>query len=390
MTKNQNESLLYITIFFSVFSQIGLVAGIAKFVMYFCWISLILKSALTRSKKIPISDFTRIFILTYVVFLLLQIIELLMDPYRLLANYTYVLAIPLLISIVADCYSEISEEQIQNCIKIYIMGALLYAVWVHLTFFPSYSTWLRSMTYAFSSKNSAAQIWSTAVLMILFYIDYHSKYQRVVGAIAAIYFLFVIGISQCRTALLAILAGVIIYVLFRSKRKVLFVILFIFAGIAAWNNRYIHTFLEQALFLNKYAGADMNTISSGRLYYWETALGKFVKNPIIGVGKYYVDCSYISVLTESGIVGFILIEVVWLKRVISNLTYKGSIRRKNLLICLTVFYIVESLLEGNPPFGPGVSAFMFWFLSQIFSNKQYIGGNINEHCSSHHGYNTDI
>lgn len=36
-----------------------------------------------------------------------------------------------------------------------------------------------------------------------------------------------------------------------------------------------------------------------------------------------------------------------------------------MLTCFVIFYLVESMLEGQPPFGPGVSSFMFWMLSEI-------------------------
>ena len=39
-------------------------------------------------------------------------------------------------------------------------------------------------------------------------------------------------------------------------------------------------------------------------------------------------------------------------------------------MCLTMFYFIESVLEGYPPFGPGVSSFMFWFLSVTFVDNK--------------------
>lgn len=36
-----------------------------------------------------------------------------------------------------------------------------------------------------------------------------------------------------------------------------------------------------------------------------------------------------------------------------------------MLTSFVIFYFIESLLEGQPPFGPGVSSFMFWMLSEI-------------------------
>ena len=118
--------------------------------------------------------------------------------------------------------------------------------------------------------------------------------------------------------------------------------------------------------IDKYAGADINTLSSGRLGLYVQALDNFIESPILGVGRYYVDCSYIYILAESGIIGFLLIEFIWLKRIVLNLKHKYSpYARPYMLTSFVIFYFIESLLEGQPPFGPGVSSFMFWMLSEI-------------------------
>ena len=71
-----------------------------------------------------------------------------------------------------------------------------------------------------------------------------------------------------------------------------------------------------------------------------------------------------------GLTGFVLVELIWGSRVYINFKQnKGFI--KDFLFCVTVFYLVESVLEGYPPFGPGVSSFMFWFLSAAFAGDVY-------------------
>ena len=88
-----------------------------------------------------------------------------------------------------------------------------------------------------------------------------------------------------------------------------------------------------------------------------------------------MDCSYILVLAELGIVGFILVELIWFTRAVLNIKKVTGNNRGTFLLCLTVFYLVESVLEGYPPFGPGVSSFMFWFLSAAFSDA--VSDNMN-------------
>ena len=130
------------------------------------------------------------------------------------------------------------------------------------------------------------------------------------------------------------------------------------------------SFIDQALLLTKNAGADINTFSSGRLDGWDRALATFAKSPFFGCGRYYVDCSYISVLAEIGILGFVLVESVWITRAVSNFKAGSGLNSDAFLMCLTMFYFIESVLEGYPPFGPGVSSFMFWFLSVTFVDNK--------------------
>lgn len=67
----------------------------------------------------------------------------------------------------------------------------------------------------------------------------------------------------------------------------------------------------------------------------------------LDVGQYYVDCSYLGVLAELGLTGFVLVELIWGSRVYINFKQnKGFI--KDFLFCVTVFYLVESVLEGYP------------------------------------------
>ena len=61
---------------------------------------------------------------------------------------------------------------------------------------------------------------------------------------------------------------------------------------------------------------------------------------------------------------------MWITRAVSNFTVRSGLNLDAFLMCLTMFYFIESALEGYPPFGPGVSSFMFWFLSVTFADNK--------------------
>ena len=95
-----------------------------------------------------------------------------------------------------------------------------------------------------------------------------------------------------------------------------------------------------------------------------------MESSLIGTGKYYVDSLYINVLTENGVIGALIIYIIWGLRISRNFVVNRQYNavpyvRKDMIMCLTIFFFIESVLEGYPPFGPGVSSFMFWLLCSL-------------------------
>ena len=89
------------------------------------------------------------------------------------------------------------------------------------------------------------------------------------------------GISQCRTAVLALAVALVCYILLKSKHKVRWSFFTLIIVLFLWNNSVTRRFIDQALLLTKYAGADINTFSSGRLDGWDRALATFAKSPFL-------------------------------------------------------------------------------------------------------------
>ena len=336
--------------------------------MYLSWIAVLGLLIVRNGFSFWFSRPTLVYLGCFLVFSAIQILIYGFEQTHLNGNYNRIIRIPLLVSLVAELYqSSCKKKDFQIIVKVYTLCALIYAVWVNLTYFPSYAAWLSQRIYTFELKNSAAQIWSVAIFLLFFAVDYKSSFSRLVGYGMAAYLFVISALSQCRTALLALVAVAAWIILRYSKRRTVFIACFLILFLVAWNVPLTREFIDQALFLNKYEGADLNTFSSGRLYYWENALIAFSHHPIWGTGKYYVDCSYILVLAETGLVGFFLIEPIWISRAITNIRHKGEPRMQMLLAGMTLFYFVTSALEGYPPFGPGVSSFMFWFVSVLLT-----------------------
>lgn len=361
--------ILELTVIFSVFSQLNAVEQYARPAMYVTWILALFVGIVKKQGKLLISGFTLSFLVAYIFFLGLCLVSSFVDSKHLSANYIRVLLIPLMVSFVGDLYSTEDRELWNRVGKIYLICSVIFAIWVQKTYFPSYASWLRTKVYLFVQKNSAAQIWVSAVLVSVLLLDYRNKFEKILVYIACAYLLFMTGISQCRTAILGLVVSIIAFSVSRAENKKKWLLFIAVALVAAWMIPPSRRYIEQALFLNKYEGADLNAFSAGRITFYRMAFQKIQSSPFWGVGKFYVDCSYLSILAESGILGFIFIESIWIKKVFQCFHFRGDNRNRAFLFMITVFYLVESMLEGYPPFGPGVSSFVFWLVSGVLINQ---------------------
>ena len=375
--KTPIEIVFVLSIFFSIFSQVDRLGSVVRPVMYALWIILIVLGIIQSKGKVFVSKRTKIFLAMYSLYAVFILTCGVFNNIHFEARYLRVLIVPLFITIFVDiCPYDIAEDY-EFIAKVFIVSSAIFAITVQRNFISSYDAWLSARSYVYSQKNSAAQIWFCSILLSWFLISPKSTRERLFWYGASGYLLIVAGLSQCRTAILAFGVGLVVLIMFRSKHKVRWFIFFSAVIAFIIINPVTYNYINQALFLERYAGADLNTLSSGRLTYFARAIQTFLKSPIIGVGTWYVDCSYLLILAESGIIGFFLIETIWMSVLTQNLRYgffsSDTNKKKDFVIIITTFYLVESVLEGFPPFGPGVSALGFWlfvgFLIRLYDSK---------------------
>ena len=380
---NKYLFLVNITIVITVLSQIETIRSVIRPVMYGLWV-LLLVIALIKSRGQSISTDVFKYSAIYILFVLFCLLSTIISTNHMNSNFMRVLMIPLLVSVVASVgLKDIKVKEFVRMSKIYVLTALLFGIFIHISYFPSISNWLASRMYVFIEKNSAAQIWCVAIILIFYVIIPNVKNFKLIWYAILLYFLFLCGLSQCRTALLAIIIVALYYVIKSpASNKIKILLLLVIVGAGLLNLPAAQPFVRHILLLDKYKVPNLDNMSSGRIGYYEIALANLAKHPLFGTGKYYVDCMYICALVENGAIGFIIILSFWIKRVIDNFRLNKrynavSSFRPNLIIAITLFYFVESILEGYPPFGPGVSAFMFWLICNMsFSNM--LTGEQNE------------
>jgi O-antigen ligase len=264
-------------------------------------------------------------------------------------------------------FSKLSVRGWNRASAIYVCSAVVYAIWAFANYFPGFSAWLSSMSYLFSSKNSFGQIAMVgSIIATCVFAAGKSKTVKAVAILLAAFLFLSALFMQCRTAVLGYCCAAIALI-GMAKKKWPMVVLILLAALLLLVVPQFQNYLVHALFLDKYSGADANAVSSGRLGLWSDAIGIIRSNPLVGQPPYYVDDFYLNCLANFGLIGALVVFSILFVRVIMNFRhFKNHLMSSSwispALVCMTIFYLIESLLEGYPPFGPGTCAFMFWML----------------------------
>lgn len=252
---------------------------------------------------------------------------------------------------------------LKKIFKGYIVAAIVLATYICVVYIPSFSTWSVNEVYLYGSKNSAAQIFSSAALLAL-YNETKKKSENVLKLLATGYLILVTALLQCRTAMLGTLAAVIFIEIVVKKKRLRTMFGVILGTTVLLRNEKVQSFVQQAFLIRQYTGRSLNDFSSGRLMLYKVAIDKFSLSPWIGIGDYYVDDFFINALVEIGILGGGVVVGFWIFVALRNLrlTIKNNDEIQKILGAMTVYYFVTSLMEAFPPFGPGSCSFVFWLL----------------------------
>lgn len=368
MGRNLTKHIFDLAIISSILSQFDGIEGIFRPIMFAMWILALVASIVDNGWKFIVSKFTKLYILLYISYFIYCCIANLWSGEHLKSGYLSVLIVPLFIILCIDNSSKDLENRVQEFAKIFAILGLILAVYVQIYNIGSYTSWLSSISYVYEKKNSSAQIWSCTLFLIYFIIPQNKRSEKLFWRISFVYILIVIGLSQCRTAILGIAVVVLYYIFFRVGHKFLYLSIIAFLIIFAFAYEPTREYLFQALLFNRMSTGGINDLSSGRLTAYSRAIQQFINSPLIGAGSWYADCSYLLILAESGIIGFLLIEPIWINKIKVNIGIKKmgyEKRRVDFVIGMTIYYMVEAVFEGYPPFGPGVSTLGFWLFTTL-------------------------
>ena len=269
----------------------------------------------------------------------------------------------------------VDAEVFQRIIISYSVSTFIVAITVFIQYFGVGFS-LNTSVYAYSSKNSFAQILFTAIVLLYCYYKPNSRMQVLLKYVLVFFELFMVIILRSRATILSLAVVLMLIVISKNmNRKLKYIILaacILVTILLVTNDSFNSMFFNDILFAGRDI-SDVDGISSGRI----SILREFPKlienNWLMGKGALYFECFPLSAIIQFGIIaGSLLIAISLLPLIKSMPKKKNEIW--NILFLLSVGFIIDGLFEGLAPFGPGIKCYFLWLFFGIvlaFNNKSH-------------------
>ena len=339
-------------------------------------------------KSFILTDYLKLFIIAYGGFFIMQLLVALSGRNTSISTFVKLVPMSAMIYYIFFFIGCRDEELIWCILNIYRVMIFILAIYIIVTRVNgNVTTWMNSEVYLMtgsSHKNTLGQLLGCGFLE--FWINYQCENRKkiVIKLVGTILLIVPLLYVQSRSALIALGVCLIYTILVGNKlqNKIIKLSLIALIVCVIFNSEFVLDIIKQAFLINKYSnasGINIATFSSGRTQYWKDAIDVFQKYFCFGVGDYYVDNFYLAVLAQSGIFGGLCLFGLIANRMYLNFrTFYGKrqnrendyLLEKNVVV-ISVFYIVMSVFECFPPFGPGVASMLFWMLSGAVDGKKY-------------------
>lgn len=339
-------------------------------------------------KIFVLTNYMKLFIITYGGFFIIQMLVVLSGRNTAISTFVKLVPMSAMIYYIFFYIGCRDEELIWCILNVYRIMMFILAIYIIITRVNgNVSTWMNSEVYLMtgsSHKNTLGQLLGCGFLE--FWINYQCENRKkiVIKLAGTILLIVPLLYVQSRSALIALGICLIYAILVGDKlqHKIIKMSLIALIFFVIFNSEIVLDIVKQAFLINKYSnasGINIATFSSGRTQYWKDAIDIFQKYFCFGVGDYYVDNFYLAVLAQSGIFGGLCLFGLITNRMYLNFRAfygKPQNKRKDYLleknvVVISVFYIIMSIFECFPPFGPGVASMLFWMLSGAVDGKKY-------------------
>lgn len=197
-----------------------------------------------------------------------------------------------------------------------ISFAIILCIQVIMTFFKIPVPYLeRSYKYYMRIPLAATNVIAAYLVPIFYLLIFNLHIKKIIKILLSIVFIASIILTKSRGGITCLLLTLLIYiVLFNNKFKVQYK--FFLVVVLVLGGYILFQLPEIQLFLMGFSdeGADMNSLSSGRLDIYEAELHRFLKHPLFGNGMVFnVETSntgahnmIVELLVQSGLIGIIL------------------------------------------------------------------------------------
>lgn len=363
-----------LTIIVTVLTQVPALSSYFRPAMYALWVLALAVGFAESGFTIPRIRFLGLYIITLVILVSECIICDFVQGTHLDSYALQVVPLPLLCYIVGLYFAQIIRRQLaRQCLWALFLTAFFAFMYIFITYVGSLSVWLNANYYIYIQKNSAAQIIGCTMLLTAFLINPEKKWINVIKYIAlAVMFVFIVAM-QCRTALVGLLttAAVYYFLVLHGRKKILATLALVVLVVLVINSDTLMQYVTKAFVFTERQSRNLDGFVSGRITLFGEAWQIFREHPFVGTGHYRVDDFYLCLLSDVGLIGFVPIITLWIVRIYKNVSafFVEKTAFTSCVLCLTVFYFMESLFEAYPPFGPGVCTFMFWVVCAFLDIK---------------------
>lgn len=255
------------------------------------------------------------------------------------------------------------SNKVLSLITVFVLiSCLILAYVVNNTYMAEMD--IMSRLYAYQEKNSTSTILYCAVLLSFFVFSIRNRYIKYVIFLLILYLTYNIMILRSRATIIGF-AFVLYYFVFKSRNtrvKVISIFLTIAAVVIVFSIPSLYKVIVEGILFAARDVEDFNDLTSGRTYLISEGIDMFTERIWFGRGNLYMDCMPLVMLVQYGVVGA---SVVFAFLFFIGKKVNAFLNNNNLfLVTFLLFYsfILNSLFEAQPPFGPGIKCFMLWMM----------------------------
>ena len=286
-----------------------------------------------------------------------------------------------LIAITSFAYwnSSFSEKKLEYLSWLLLLLGLLLGVYVYFEYLINSN--IMDRVYAVKDKNSIGQIiFCCALIPLLALKNYNLKTKYFIYASVLILAAIVV-MTKSRATILGIGFVLSYFMFFHGSLRIRFVysITFATAVLFILLDNTLYDIVINGILLGGRNVENLNDVSSGRVILISNCLKGISDNFWFGNGVKYMDCMPIIMLYQYGFLGAMMVFsfLIYIGYYISRCTDRSS---ANLITFLLFWcFMINSLFEAQPPFGPGIKCFLLWVFIGLTMARPILSKNEREY-----------